>query len=117
MDGINAIVGRRVRELRERAGMTQEQLAAASGDLSRAYLGMLERGEKGVGLDTLHRIAVGLGVPMSEFFVASDQPESSEAKPKPPYEVLGHLVASLAKKADLRNIEKFKEIAEIFFGK
>lgn len=56
--------GVRVRELRRAKGLTQEDLADASG-LDRSYVGSLERGERNVSLVNILKIAKGLGVPAS----------------------------------------------------
>jgi DNA-binding XRE family transcriptional regulator len=53
--------GQRVRALRERAGVSQEDLAHAIG-MSRRYMSGIERGEANPSLDQLVRIASGLGV-------------------------------------------------------
>jgi transcriptional regulator with XRE-family HTH domain len=58
-------VGRRVRELREAKGWTQEELGFRSG-LHRNYVGGLERGERNVGIETVAKLAAALGVRPSE---------------------------------------------------
>ncbi|MGY2087265.1 helix-turn-helix domain-containing protein [Nocardia gipuzkoensis] len=51
--------GRRVRKLREAAGLSQEDLADAA-HVHRTYLGSVERGERNVSLINIHRIALAL---------------------------------------------------------
>jgi len=58
-------VGRRIRELRQKKGWSQEKLAEEAG-LHRTYIGQVERGEKSIGVDRRRRVAVALGVPPSE---------------------------------------------------
>jgi transcriptional regulator with XRE-family HTH domain len=53
--------GNRVREERERIGISQEELAALSG-LHRTYIGSLERGERNVGFLNILRVARALKV-------------------------------------------------------
>lgn len=60
-------VARRVRQLRERNGWTQEVLSVRAG-LHRAYVGVIEREEKGVGIDVLGMICDALNVTLQEFF-------------------------------------------------
>jgi transcriptional regulator with XRE-family HTH domain len=60
-------VGRRVRELRNAKGISQEALAHQA-RLHRNYVGYLERGERSVSLDTLARILQDLEVSFAEFF-------------------------------------------------
>lgn len=53
-----------MRELRRSTGLSQEQLASASG-LDRTYIGGIERGERNPTLKTIVWIADALGVPPS----------------------------------------------------
>ena len=54
-------LGRRVRDLRQQAGWTQEQLAKAT-RLTRAYIVAVESGKQNVSMDVVIRVANGLGV-------------------------------------------------------
>ncbi len=60
-------VGERIRALRKAAGLSQEQLAERA-ELHYTYIGAVERAERNVTLDTLDRIAGGLGVAVADFF-------------------------------------------------
>ena len=53
-------LGRRVREQRERAGLSQEAMAEKCG-VHRTYYSAVERGERNVTVLTLLRISHGLG--------------------------------------------------------
>ncbi|GAB3977712.1 hypothetical protein GCM10029978_068230 [Actinoallomurus acanthiterrae] len=66
----------RIRELRRRRGMSQEELAEASG-LSVAVIRKIEQGGN-VRMETLHKIARALGV-VTVTFVAPTSPEPTEA--------------------------------------
>jgi transcriptional regulator with XRE-family HTH domain len=57
--------GTRARTLREARGFSQEAFAAKA-NLDRGAYGKLERGEVNVGLVTMARIAVALGISLSE---------------------------------------------------
>ena len=57
--------GRRLREIREASGVSQEELAGQAG-VHRTYVGLLERGERNVTLRTIERIAAALGVEMAD---------------------------------------------------
>ena len=59
------IVGNAVRAQRKRARLSQEQLAEKA-DLTRNYIGEIERGEKKVTLDTLARVAKALKIRVAE---------------------------------------------------
>jgi len=58
-------LGRAVRELRARRGLSQEELGFRSG-LHRNYVGAIERGEINPTFRVLMKIAAGLQVPLSE---------------------------------------------------
>jgi len=64
-------VGKRIREIRQGQGLTQQTLAIRSG-LTRSYLSMLESGKKVPAISTLDRIAEVCGVSLGDFFDAPD---------------------------------------------
>ena len=69
------LLGKRIREERLRLGKTQESLAEEV-NISTAYLGQIERGERSVTLDKLIPIANKLGVSvdflLSEYLTPND---------------------------------------------
>src|SRR5882672_2286953 len=66
-------LGRRVRDLRQQAGWTQEQLAKAT-RLTRAYIVAVEGGKQNVSMDVVIRVANGLGVPPDQFLTMEELP-------------------------------------------
>lgn len=64
---INKLFGGKVVEMRKQHGLTQEELSFKCG-IHRVYMGTIERGEKSVTLDTVAKIATGLGVEVKELF-------------------------------------------------
>ena len=58
---INVQIGEQVRQVREQAKLTQEQLAERI-DVSPQYVSTLERGVVGISLATLKRLCVTVGV-------------------------------------------------------
>lgn len=64
---INKLFGGKVVEMRKQHGLTQEELSFKCG-IHRAYMGTIERGEKSVTLDTVAKVATGLGVEVKELF-------------------------------------------------
>lgn len=54
------VIGSRITQLRKARGMTQEELAAATG-IRQEHLSRIEAGRYSVGVDTLAKIAEGLG--------------------------------------------------------
>ena len=59
--------GKRVRTLRERLGLSQEQLAEQAG-IHRTYVGGVERGERNIGLKNVFRIAKALEITVADLF-------------------------------------------------
>lgn len=58
-------VGKRIKEVRERCGLTQEELSEEI-DISSSHMSVIERGKKGPRLETLVNIANALGVSADE---------------------------------------------------
>lgn len=56
---VSKTIGKNVRKLREKKGITQEHLAFEAG-LNRAYVGYIERGERNPSTETLVKIARAL---------------------------------------------------------
>lgn len=61
-------IGDRLRELRERAGVSSQERLAEKAGVHRTYVGRLERGETGVTVESLAAILAPLGVTLGEFF-------------------------------------------------
>jgi transcriptional regulator with XRE-family HTH domain len=62
--------GERVRLLRKRMGISQEELAYKA-NLHRTYIGMIERAEKNITLLNIEKIAVALKVPVTDLLEES----------------------------------------------
>jgi len=60
-------IGRRIRDLRLKQGMTQSILADQA-EITREHLSELENGNKEIGVRTLERITTALGVSLKVFF-------------------------------------------------
>ena len=67
LEGEKAQLGRRIRYLRLKAGLSQEDLAGACG-LDRTYIGGIERGERNPSLKNILKLAATLCVTMPELF-------------------------------------------------
>ncbi|MBX5484257.1 MAG: helix-turn-helix domain-containing protein [Myxococcaceae bacterium] len=61
------LLARRIRALRERHGLTQEDFAQRSG-ISVSFASLLERGERSPSYETLVQVAAALEVPLAELF-------------------------------------------------
>jgi transcriptional regulator with XRE-family HTH domain len=58
-------IGQAIRQVREDRQISQETLAATAG-LDRSYVSSVENGRRNVSIENLNRIAVALGVSMTE---------------------------------------------------
>jgi transcriptional regulator with XRE-family HTH domain len=67
MENPYQMLGKKVRFYREKAGLTQAELAEKSG-LSDNFIGLIERGIKHPKLTTLTKISAVLGVQLHELF-------------------------------------------------
>ena len=67
MTDTNTALGKRIRALRKRKGLTQEGLAEQIGASSK-YIGEIERGKVNFSLDIAEKIAGGLDVDLPELF-------------------------------------------------
>ena len=59
--------GRVVRRNRKRLGLSQEDFAEKC-DLHRTYIGQVERGEKNISFENIHRISRALGLRVEKLF-------------------------------------------------
>jgi XRE family aerobic/anaerobic benzoate catabolism transcriptional regulator len=72
-------VGTRVRELRNRCGMTRKMVAQEA-DVSERHLAQLESGEGNISIVLLRRIAGALNVSLAELFAASAEEPAEKQK-------------------------------------
>ncbi|MCW8137695.1 MAG: helix-turn-helix transcriptional regulator [Planctomycetota bacterium] len=105
---IKAPLGDRIRFLRERSGLTQGQLAIASG-VSKVFLGTVERGEKAATVETLEKIARGLQAEPHELFEFSAKEASVT-----PADALGRRIAALARGASTSKLSKIERLVRLF---
>lgn len=59
--------GKKVREERNRIGLSQEKLAGRAG-VHRTYIGMIERAEKNITLENINKICRALNLKIGNFF-------------------------------------------------
>jgi len=60
-------IGQRIKELREKAEMSQKDLAYTA-DLDRSYIASIENGKRNVSIVNIEKIANALNVTLKEFF-------------------------------------------------
>lgn len=64
-------IGKRIREFRQKAGLSQEKFALKI-EMDRTYLASVEAGKRNISIVNLHKIAMGLNVSLSELFKGVD---------------------------------------------
>ena len=64
---VKALFGRRIRQLRQERGWSQEEFADHA-RLDRSYMGCVERGERNVSIENIGKIAGALGVSPAVLF-------------------------------------------------
>lgn len=64
---IRILVGKRVKELRNRLGVSQEELAEIA-ELDRTYITSVERGKRNISIVNIEKIATALNISLRDFF-------------------------------------------------
>ncbi|HXN41500.1 MAG TPA: helix-turn-helix transcriptional regulator [Myxococcaceae bacterium] len=73
-----AFLARRIRSLRERQGITQEEFATRCG-ISVSFASLLERGERSPSYETLLQMADALDIPLAELFRSAANPSYDDS--------------------------------------
>ena len=64
-------IGLRIKKLREKADISQEELAFRA-NLDRTYINSVENGKRNISIVNIEKIAKALGISVSEFFNNTD---------------------------------------------
>ncbi len=64
---IKILIGKRIKQLRNNLGLSQEELADIV-NLDRTYITSVERGKRNISIVNVNKIAKALNVNLSEFF-------------------------------------------------
>lgn len=75
MNTLRKLIGRRIRSIRKKKGLTQEKLADKA-HLTQQYVGSVERGTQNISLDSLERIITALEVDFDELLTLKDMTNS-----------------------------------------
>ena len=67
MDEISIKIGNRIKQIRQRKDISQEELALAA-NLNKAFVGQIERGQKNATIKTIEKVCFALDVTLHEFF-------------------------------------------------
>ncbi|MBU2548287.1 MAG: helix-turn-helix domain-containing protein [Proteobacteria bacterium] len=104
---IKKIFGRRVRALRTKQGLTQEELGEKS-SLDYKYLGGVERGERNPGLINILKIAHGLNVSLDELFTLDHEVPDTRA--------LREEITDLLESSSETDLRVFYRVIKAVFG-
>ena len=74
MSNLEEQIGRKIRDLRNQNGLTQEELADRT-ELTKGFISQLERGMTAPSVSTLEDIVTCLGSNLSDFFKEESQPQ------------------------------------------
>ncbi len=69
--------GKRLREVRKHAGISQEKLAELS-TLHRTYVSSVERGKRNISIENIERLALALGVAMRDLMPDDSKPAAKK---------------------------------------
>ncbi len=99
-------LGRRIRALRERRGLTQEDFAARCG-ISVSFASLLERGERSPSHETLVQVAAALGLPLWELLRLEEGGDAG-----------AHRLVDLARALRLtrQDVDRLLAVAEVMFA-
>lgn len=65
MEDVQLRFGKKLREIRQKVGISQEDLAGLAG-LHRTYVSSIERGERNVSIVNIEKLAIALGKNMRD---------------------------------------------------
>ncbi|MBJ6759475.1 helix-turn-helix domain-containing protein [Myxococcaceae bacterium JPH2] len=99
-------LARRIRALRERRGLTQEDFAERCG-ISVSFASLLERGERNPSYDTLLQVASALELPLWELFRLEDAEDAG-----------AHRLVELVRARKLRreDVDRLLAVGEVMFS-
>ncbi len=72
-----AEIGRRIRRVRKMQNLTQE-MAAEKCDITAAYYGNIERGDKKMSVETLAKVSIGLKISVDYLLFGDEQDKLAE---------------------------------------
>ncbi|HYI02675.1 helix-turn-helix transcriptional regulator [Hyalangium sp.] len=99
-------LARRIRALRERRGLTQEDFAVRCG-ISVSFASLLERGERSPSYETLLQVAAALGLPPSELFRLEEDDDTGADR-------LVHFIRQ--RQLSREDVDRMLSVAELLFA-
>lgn len=115
---IRNAMGGRIRELREKKGLTQQELAETVGVESPSYISKIERGATSPSYELLGRIAHVLNVELKDLFDVSFKMQKTEKKSMAPLDKWTLRFRTLLKGRASKNIKVAYDIVrKVFLAK
>lgn len=102
MKSVNDLLGLRIRELRRRAGLTQEQLAELLG-IDQKHMSRIELGKSYPSLDRLEKIASTVNIPLPGLFKFGHLESASDTRKR-----VEEMVTQIGEK-DLKRVHRILE--------
>lgn len=112
MEDVRQELGRRIRQLREEQGLSQDHVARAA-RMSRVFLGALERGEKAASIDSLGKLSKALGVALADFF----DKRSTRREPASAADRFARRLFAVARHGTQAELDAIETIARLFFDR
>lgn len=78
MSDVAVRFGKRLREVREEAGISQERLAELA-TLHRTYVSSVERGKRNISIENIERLATALGISMRDLMPEDAKPPKKKS--------------------------------------
>ena len=111
--GVRGAVGRRVQELREAAGWSQAELAQAA-QVSRVYVGAVERAAQSATLDMVEKLATALRVEPARLLDDAPTPTKGTLTRE---DAFAAKIAEMTQGASAADLARFERVARGYFGK
>ena len=86
MNELTKALGTKIKYLRKRNNLSQEQLAELC-NLHPTYIGQLERGEKNASIGSIYKISKSLNISLSDLFLNIDNTEDTDLISKEIYSI------------------------------
>jgi transcriptional regulator with XRE-family HTH domain len=97
-------IGSKIKEYRNKEGLTQVQLAAKA-NISRSYLGDVEKNRYNASVETLQKIASALGIPVSQLLSTEEKLDLAIGSLDEIHEAVSQYYASTTNKDSIKELQ------------
>jgi transcriptional regulator with XRE-family HTH domain len=113
-ENIYMLIGRRIKEERQKHGLTQEELAVKA-HIGTKFVGNIERGASKPSLDTFIKIAKALNIPCDLLIVEDNEKKNRYTKPVSKH--LAYLIDEFTEDEQVKLISIIKDIRKLTLKK